>query len=88
MLDKDLKIVNDKTLIPAGLAVSLIGGLAFWFATLYQQTLANAAQIARLSDTQDRLALKQEKYTDDIIFIKGSLAVIGEQTKQLLKKQK
>jgi len=61
--------LTQNTMLPLGLAVSVIGGGAVWLTTLYWEQKAMAASIQRLSSTQIQ-------YAEDIHTIKLDIAVI------------
>lgn len=72
--------LTEKTLIPLGVALSLIGGGAAWLTKLAFQTSANAA-------TLEQIATKQDVYTDHIAAIRQDLAVIRVEIQQIKKEK-
>lgn len=49
---KELKELSDKTLLPLGLAVIVIGGGAIWLTTVYNEVQANTRAIESATITQ------------------------------------
>lgn len=62
--------ISDKTLIPLGIAVLVIGGGATWLTTLHLATTSNATT---LSEMKKDIPEKLEQIQKDIAEIKGEL---------------
>jgi hypothetical protein len=74
-------MLDDKTKISFGLAITVIGGGAAWLTSMSLQTIANAK-------TLDTLEIRQVQYSDDIDAIKTDIAVIRTQMELLTKGMK
>lgn len=48
-----MKIVNDQTLIPIGLAVTLIGSVAMWISSVRSDLASHSEQLVALSRNHD-----------------------------------
>lgn len=64
-----MRFLTENTLIPIGLAITVIGGASIWLTNIWWQGQANAAQIERLNT-------KQEAYLATLIEIRSDVAVI------------
>jgi hypothetical protein len=62
-------IINEKTPIPIGVAIALIGGGAVWLTTIALQTNANAKYIELIEQ-------RQLKYNESIQSIERDIAII------------
>lgn len=75
------KVISDKTLIPLGFAITLIGGGVGWMASLHADVEYNKKTIA---ETHSNCECVMEKIADlkaDVAEIKGELKVILEELK-------
>jgi hypothetical protein len=70
--------ITDKTLIPLGVAVLVIGGGAAWLTSI-----SNATQISK--DGIVRLEAKQDAYSNDLQKIYQELAEIKGELKRIYK---
>jgi hypothetical protein len=62
--------ISDKTLIPLGIAVLVIGGGATWMTTIHLATASNSAAMTEIKTTIPKTL---EKIQEDIAEIKGEL---------------
>lgn len=69
-----MKLIDQNTVIPLGLAIAVIGGGSFWLSAINSKV-----------DAQDRLVVeskvKQDRISDDIAQIKVDVGIIKESLK-------
>ena len=73
-----MKVINQKTLVPLGMSVFIVGGAAFWLSSL--QALAQVNK-----ETLHHVINKQTAYNTCIMDIKSDIAEIKGELKRIRK---
>jgi hypothetical protein len=68
--------LTEHTLMPIGLAITVIGSAAVWMTTIHLATAANSERLGHLVQ-------KEEKYSDDMASIRTDVAIIKTELRRL-----
>ena len=78
-----MKVLTEGTLIPIGIAVTVIGGASMWLTSLYLTQTAQAQKITEIQQAFEKVSTDQSKLLNITYDIKQDVAEIKGEIKRL-----